>query len=313
MRYLFSIVFIIFTNHIILSQSIRILIQVNGVLFKEGEDSLLFYQTVNKELNGKYKRTNYIHPLYSIDGQILTEDFPADHPHHRGIFWAWHQLYVGDKRIGDGWEIKDFKWQVLSVEEMQTKGEEKSIRAHVIWKSPLWLDDDGNEIALVSEYTTITVYPMEKNHRKIDIEISLTAMQPNMRIGGSEDEKGYGGFSIRMRLVEDIKFTSSTVEINPQRIPVHAGGWMDITGSLGLAGSKAGITILNHPRNPGYPNPWILRSSGSMQNVVYPYPGAKAISLSDVKPTLLRYRLLVHNGDSALDFSALYDEYKASY
>ena len=34
------------------------------------------------------------------DGQVLTEDFPADHLHHRGIFWAWHQVYVGEKAMG---------------------------------------------------------------------------------------------------------------------------------------------------------------------------------------------------------------------
>tara|TARA_B110000037_G_scaffold215854_1_gene273902 strand:+ start:309 stop:1247 length:939 start_codon:yes stop_codon:yes gene_type:complete len=309
MRYFISLFLILFSVSITFSQNVSLEFQDSGVLFKEGEDRVLFYQTADKELNGKHKRSNYIHPLYTLDGEILTEDFPADHPHHRGIFWAWHQLYVGDKRIGDGWEIKDFRWQVLSVEELKKKAKERSIKANVIWKSPLWLDDSGNEKPLVSEYTTITVNSTTENYRQIDIEISLIALEPNIRIGGSEDEKGYGGFSPRIRLTDDIIFTSSTGPVKPQLLPISAGGWMDIAGSLGRDDSMAGITILSHPKNPGYPNPWILRSKNSMQNSVYPYPGAKAVILSDVEPTILRYRLLVHNGLKASEISSLYSQF----
>ncbi len=284
-------------------------IQESGVLFKEGEDSVLFYQTATKELNSKYKRSNYIHPLYALDGQILTEDFPVDHPHHRGIFWAWHQLYVGDKRIGDAWKIEDFKWEVLFVKELKKKGG-KSIKANVIWKSPLWLDENGEKKPLVSEYTTITVYPTNNHFRQIDVEIALLAKEPNMRIGGSEDEKGYGGFSPRIRLVEDIIFTSAIGSVKPQNLPIEAGGWMDMTGSLGREGSRAGITVLSHPQNPGYPNPWILRSTGSMQNAVYPYPGSQAVILSDVEPTILRYRILVHNGLKPSEISSIHSQYE---
>lgn len=309
MRNFSSILLILCINTIVLSQSVNLEVFDSGVLFKEGKDSVLFYQTANKELNGKHKRSNYIHPLYSLDGQILTEDFPVDHPHHRGIFWAWHQLYVVDQRIGDGWEIKDFSWDVLSVKELKTEGQEKCIKANVIWKSPLWLDDKGKEKPLVSEYTTITVFPTEQNYRQIDIEISLIAMEPNTRIGGSEDEKGYGGFSPRIRSLEDIIFTSSTGIVKPQVLPIKAGGWVDISGSLGQDGEMVGITILSNHNNPGYPNLWILRSKESMQNAVYPYPGAKAVSLSNVNPTILRYRILVHNGLKASEISSLYTQY----
>ncbi|WP_117885796.1 DUF6807 family protein [Aureibaculum luteum] len=309
MRYFISIFLFLCLENIAQSQSVSVQIQDNVVLFKEGKDSVLCYQIANKELDGKHKRSNYIHPLYTLDGKILTEDFPSDHPHHRGIFWAWHQLHIGDKQIGDGWEIKDFKWKVLSVKELKKKGKQRSIKANVVWKSPLWLDDNGNEKPLVSEYTTITVYPKAKNYRQIDIEISLIAEEPNMRIGGSDDKKGYGGFSTRIRLSEDIAFTSSIGSIKQEQLPIKAGGWMDISGSLGLKNAMAGISILSHPNNPGYPNPWILRSKESMQNAVYPYPGAKPVILSNVAPTLLRYRLLVHNGLKASEISSLHTHY----
>ena len=40
-------------------------------------------------------RSTYIHPLYGLDGEVLTDDFPKDHYHHRGLFWAWPHVKIG--------------------------------------------------------------------------------------------------------------------------------------------------------------------------------------------------------------------------
>jgi hypothetical protein len=306
LRYSFLITLTINTN----AQKIDLRIEQDAVSFYEGKDTILNYQIAEKSDHGAYPRSNYIHPLYTLDGQILTEDFPPDHLHHRGIFWAWHQLYIGDKRLGDGWEIKDFRWEVKSVKEIEDPGDSKTIQAKVLWKSPQWTDSRGNEKAVVEETTTITVYPAKEGYRPIDLTISFRALEPNMRLGGSEDEKGYGGFSTRIRLTDDIRFTSSAGKVKPENLPVKGTGWIDLSGPLGRNGSMAGLSILCHPNNPGYPNPWILRSKDSMQNAVYPFPGATPIALSMKKPTTLRYRLLVHEGDSQnLDIAKIHAGY----
>ncbi|MCR8668793.1 PmoA family protein [Aestuariibaculum sp. M13] len=296
------------------AQSVSVEINKDQAYFTEDNDSILVYQITEKSQNGNYKRANYIHPLYSLDGEILTKDFPEDHLHHRGIFWAWHQLYIGNKRIGDGWEIENFKWDVTSVKEIENHNISKTIQAEVYWKSNLWLDSTGNEKPFVKEITTITVYPKTENYRAIDIEIHLLALEPDMRIGGSEDEKGYGGFSSRIKLPEDINFTSCKGKVTPENLPVKAANWMDITGALGKNSSQAGLTIFCHPSNPGKQNRWILRQKRSMQNAVYPFSGAKTVALSNNKPTILRYRLLIHNGDpNTLNLPKIYKGYKKAY
>ncbi|MFL9831483.1 DUF6807 family protein [Flavobacterium sp. ST-87] len=286
-----------FMSQITFSQ-VHLKIEKSQSYFTEGKDSILTYQASEKSINGQYIRSNYIHPLYNLDGSVLSEDFPADHLHHRGIFWAWHQLYIGDKRIGDGWEIENFSWEVAAVKKKKQKDGSKAIQATVYWKSPLWINKKGVEKTFVKETTTIKVYPKQLHYRLIDIEIALLALEPNMRIGGSEDEKGYGGFSPRIKLSDDIVFTDPSGKITPTNLPLPASEWMDISGSLGKNGNKAGITILCNPKNPDSKNPWILRAKKSMQNAVYPFPGAKAVPLSNKKPTVLRYRLIVHDGDA---------------
>ena len=57
-------------------------------------------------------RSNYFHPLYDLDGTVLTEDFPKDHIHHRGIFWAWHQVRINGKTVQDQWVNRDSFWTV---------------------------------------------------------------------------------------------------------------------------------------------------------------------------------------------------------
>ena len=35
------------------------------------------------------RRCCYIFPVYTPGGVSMLDDFPADHWHHRGLFWAW--------------------------------------------------------------------------------------------------------------------------------------------------------------------------------------------------------------------------------
>ena len=53
-----------------------------GVELSEGDKKVFFYQRATKSQDGKYPRANYLHPLYDLDGAVITDDFPKDHPHH---------------------------------------------------------------------------------------------------------------------------------------------------------------------------------------------------------------------------------------
>jgi len=84
-----------------------------GVGLMENRQPVFFYQAKPKSLAGNYICNNYLHPLYSLNGDTLTEEFPADHPYHRGIYWAWHQIYINGRSIGDGWTMENIGQQVI--------------------------------------------------------------------------------------------------------------------------------------------------------------------------------------------------------
>jgi hypothetical protein len=280
-----------------------------GIELLENGMPVFFYQRQTKLLAGRYKCNNYLHPLYSLAGDTLTEESPKDHPYHRGIFWAWHQLYVDDKSLGDGWaNASGISQDVVNVKTVNSK-DGAQISLEVMWKSSIFQD----EKPFMNEHTNIIVHPLESNIRKIDFEITLKPLVPGFQIGGSADEKGYGGFCARIKLPDDLIFTSEIGPVTPQNLQIKAGPWMDFSANFGNNSKVSGLAILCHPSMPNYPEPWVLRQQDrSMQNVVF--PGQNKISITMDKPAVLRYRIIIHNGNAGnVNLPKLQAEYSKMY
>ena len=130
--------------------------EAGGIRIREGEKDVLFYRTGPNSADGSYERSNYIHPLYGLDGEVLTEDFPEDHLHHRGVFWAWHQVLIGNKNMGDSWECRDFIWDVQEVE-LQPSDSSLSLISRILWKSSVYTDDSGKPAPFVEEQLRISI------------------------------------------------------------------------------------------------------------------------------------------------------------
>jgi hypothetical protein len=165
-------------------------------------------------------------------------------------------------------------------------------------------------IPVVRERVEIIVHPATKKYRLIDFDIRLRALVSGIRIGGSEDAKGYGGFSPRIKLQRDQRFIASVGEVEPTVKAISdAGAWINITGN------QSGVAIVAHDSNPaanhrdGDQPSWILRRQRSMQNAVY--PGREAVEVSTQQPTRLRYRLIIHDGTLTSDrVSAIAADYR---
>ena len=89
-------------------------------------------------------RCCYLHPVYAPNGVVITDDFPEDHLHHRGINWTWPVVTV-DGKTYDLWTIKGIlarfeKWHrkeagkdsaVLSFQDGWYVGERKVVEEEV--------------------------------------------------------------------------------------------------------------------------------------------------------------------------------------
>src|SRR4051812_31020011 len=185
------------------SQQFKLTRSSEGIELLEGDKKVLFLQVKPKYVDGKYERAGYIHPLYSLQGNSITDDMPKDHPYHRGIFWAWHQFILNDSSIGDGWVSQNISYEPVKVDVDRTKTS-ASILSKMIWKANV----NNKSLDIVLENTTIKVYASTAHYRILDFDIHLAALVDNLKIGGSNDEKGYGGFCLRLKLPKDIWFVS---------------------------------------------------------------------------------------------------------
>lgn len=263
-----------------------------GIALAEHGKPVFFYQRKPKLSGEKYSYNNYLHPLYNLEGDTLTEEFPEDHIYHRGIFWAWHQVYLKDRKIGDSWMMENMSQDVVSLKSIILEKEFR-LQLNLLWHSTAL----ENKQPFLVENTTITVHQLQKGIRMIDFEIALKALIPGVSLGGSEDEKGYGGFCARIKLPANLSFTGKNGPVMPKEGQVIAGEWMDFSANFDHAKkNKTGLTILCHQTTPNYPAPWILRQTGSMQNIVF--PGTHRMELPVQSPIILKYRLLIHNGDA---------------
>ena len=273
--------------------AMRVTKTADGYWFTEGDTKVLFYQSERKALpDGSAARSNYFHPMYDLDGNVVTEDFPKDHIHHRGIFWAWHQVRINGATVQDQWVNRDSFWMVQDAR-TDSDGRSASLALRVLWESPQFVDAQGRRRPFVEERSATRVYKAEGATRRIDFHQQLTALVDGVEIGGSEDAKGYGGFSYRVVMPPDIRFTGAQGAVTPIENAVTPSPWMDVSGSYGKTGTS-GVTVLTHPTTAGFPQPWILRARGSMQNAVY--PGRQPVAIPRDRPVVLRYRIVLHRG-----------------
>ena len=271
----------------------RVREQSDGFQFYESDRPVLFYQREPKSQEGKFTRAGYVHPLLGLDGELISEDFSEDHPHQRGVFWAWHQLLVGGRAVGDPWVTTDHLTLVRNAGIVAQGPVFATLVVDAVWTSPLSTDSSGNERPLVEERTTIRMFRSTAGSQPIDFEVALRALVPDVKIGGAEAEVGYGGFTVRVKPPGDMILSDAIGTLSEDRIQ-QASPWADASGHFGPQ-LVSGVSILSHPSLPEFPPKWVLRHYG-MQNVAY--PGRYAVPLSQDEPLVLRHRVLVHRGDA---------------
>jgi hypothetical protein len=217
------------------------------------------------------RRCCYVSPLYTPGGVVVTDDFPKDHYHHRGLFWAWPHVDTPSGKY-DLWMLKGVeprfvKWLeqkpgLLRVENGWFAGDKQIVRETVA----LHVDKD----------------------RIIHVEITLEALgQPVTLTGSLEEGKGYGGLSVRFAPRQDTVIrTNNGVAAKDEDLVPHT--WAELEGTY--QGHRAVLRITPDPANPGEPNPWCLRAYGF---IGASYPARTPRVIDPGRPLRLSYRVSV--------------------
>ena len=226
-------------------------------------------------------RSDYIHPLYGLGGEMLTRDWPVGgHPHHRAIFWAWPEVEVGSER-GDIYALQRVFARPTGKIDLMAGPVFARITAENLW---MWEDREP----IVREHAVISVYRATPTTRIIDLTIKLDALKDSITIA-TRNTDSYGGLNLRMQSPgeQKISYFSDEAESNPLR------AWSDFNGIFKGNESASGLMVLQHRDNPDYPGSWVEYPNLAWVQPTFPSKGTR-YPLDRSQSLVLRYRLVVH-------------------
>ena len=224
----------------------------------------------------------YIHPLRMRGGGVcLTEDSPGHHPWQHGIQTGFHGVNGCDFWFDPGQQpnvvtgtIEPSALNIVSAEPPAWKIE------------ALWRHADGS--GLLAEEQSWSLLEGDAL-LFLDLDWALQAI-PDVKI----EQHAYGGLFIRMPFRRssggDVINASGMRDEDTEQ---QAATWVDLHMPLENSENGAGITVCDHPENPGHPAHW--RVDGSCG--INPAPCITgAIELPAGATLRLRYRLILHDG-----------------
>lgn len=230
-------------------------------------------------------RSTYVHPLYGLDGEVLTDDFPQDHLHHRGLFWAWPHVRVGDKHY-DLWLLRGIRHEF-----------ERWLTRHAGPSSAVLTVENGwyvDRRRVMGERVRLTVFPARQGARIIDVELTWTATEAPVTLWGAAG-KSYGGLSLRFAPRKETRIITdrgpAERDLNLTRLR-----WADLSARFRGAAPASGAAIFVDPAHPDYPPMWITRQYGFLG---LGWPGPDRFTLRPGEPVRCRYRIWIHRGPAA--------------
>ncbi len=231
-----------------------------------------------------YERGDYVSRLFGPEGQLLTDDFPHDHPHHRGLWWSWPVTRWGDE-VADIWALNGVRAHPKALLRSASGPVVAVIDAENLWK---WADTNP----IVLEEVTIRTFRQVGGDRFIDVKLRLTALVDGVAIGG-RPKAGYGGFTLRAAPTDQqqIEMHVDSPDAGKQRLQ---RSWLDYSGVFADSEKLAGVALFEHPNNPEYPSE--LKKYPHLNCVMVAFPGTDEYVLPKAVSKALSYRVWVHAG-----------------
>ena len=232
------------------------------------------------------RRSSYVHPVYGLDGEVLSDDFPQDHYHHRGIFWTWPEVFVGSDSVSL-WDIRGIYQRF----ERWLGRESGPVFARFGVENGWYI----GEKKVVDEKVWITAYRAGEIGRILDFEFAWEALEkPVTLLGAPEENKGYGGFSLRFAPFAGPVITTpggvQNEDTNLMPFP-----WADLSARFGGSDKLSGAAIFDNSRNIGFPNGWTLRHYGFLGVA---WPGNNPYTLQPGQPVRASYRVWLHRNNA---------------
>lgn len=279
-------------------------VRKNGALnFLSSEKPILSYQIETvyppEGVNRLYKRSAFIHPVYSPGGEVLTRIGAPDHYHHFGIWNPWTLTFIGKREI-DFWNLMKgegtvrFAGMISQVEGPVFTGF-KSLQEHIDFKA------QGADAVAMNELFDVRVWNIANQRYMFDYMSTLnTPLDSGILLAAYR----YGG-GIGWRATEKWTKDNSSVLTSEGKTRLNADGsnarWCVVEGESATKEGRSGILFLSYPANRMHPEPmriWPMDANGGRGDMYFEFCPIrhKDWKIEKGNDYTLRYRLIVFDG-----------------
>ena len=251
------------------------------------------------ETEHRRSRACYIHPVFGLSGEVLTDDFPRDHYHHHGIFWTWPHVSV-DGKEHDLWAGNTIRQQFVN-----WLARESGPAAAVLGVENGWFVGDKK---VMIERVWLRVYHAVGDSRAIDIDLTFIPTDKPVTLWGAAG-KSYGGLTMRFHPParrDPATVITTPSGVTPSDLTTTILRWSDFTSKFDGRDKPSGAAIFITPTHPDYPPEWLLRHYGPL---CVGWPGVYPETLQPGKPVQMSYRIWIHK--DAVGTSTLTRAYSA--
>ncbi|MET0394592.1 MAG: PmoA family protein, partial [Chitinophagaceae bacterium] len=285
-----------------LSGSMSVYDKEGTLTIHAGDQNLLryYYKTLYPPdgIDTNYKRSGFIHPLWTPRGQELTRIQAPDHYHHYGIWNPWtHVLFESD--TVDFWNIKGRKGTVrfakmIAIASGEIFSEFEVLHEHVVFKK------DGSEKVALNEVQTVRVYKPEgdKEYYLVDITSRLSCASASPFLILAYRYAGLGWRTTGFWDNNNCEVLTSEGKTRANTDNSRAR-WCIVQGAL-PDNEYGGAVMLSYPANYNHPEPmriWTLDTNGRGDMFANFAPTRDRDWLLVPGNTyVLRYRFVVFNG-----------------
>lgn len=246
-----------------------------------------------------YSRSGFVHPLRTLNGNILTQIQPPDHYHHYGLWHPWtHTEFKGEEI--DFWNLKKEQGtvrhnDVISRTEGPLFTELTVVHDHVVHPG-------RGEQTVLKELLTYRVWTPVESEDSYTLDV-IYHMNPSTDEPLIIKKYRYEGFSIRgpAHWHDDNVNLLTSQGKNKSNGNATRARWMKVTGP----GNKTGIStvaMMTHPSNYNFPELiriWPTGANGGKESVYLNFNPTqdRDWKLVPGQTYTLQYRIIVTDND----------------
>jgi len=273
---------------------------------KSGDKNILQYNQAEvfppDDVDPIYKRSAFIHPVWSPDQQVLTRIQPSDHYHHYGIWNPWTRTKFQERQV-DFWNLAEGQGTVrfkgfLSFTEGPVFAGFRAYQEHIDFTSEL------DEVVALNEEWDIRVWNMD-TEKKVWLVDFTSILNCATEDGILFFKYRYGG-GIGYRATELWGKDNSMVLTSEGKTRDEADAtkarWCIIKGETQSEEGNSGILFMSNPQNREHPEPmrmWPSNDHKGKANMFFMFTPIRdnKWELEPGKNYALKYRLLVFDGE----------------